>query len=89
MVSAHTVSVSYGAQQVLTDVSLTLDTRARAGLVGANGSGKTTLLRVLSGSEQPESGSIVRSKDSTIAYLPQRTVARVLEYHGYPQRHEL
>ncbi len=44
--------------QALRDISFTLRSGDRLGLVGANGSGKTTLLRALSGIYQPTSGSI-------------------------------
>src|SRR6056297_1503358 len=73
MLSASGIYVSYGAQDVLQDVSLTIDPTTRAGLIGANGSGKTTLLRVLAGEEQPEAGTVIRAKTSTVDYLPQRS----------------
>ncbi|MDA3949711.1 MAG: ABC-F family ATP-binding cassette domain-containing protein [Spirochaeta sp.] len=73
MLSASNVHVSYGAQEVLQEVSLTIDASTRAGLIGANGSGKTTLLRVLAGVEHPEAGTVIRARASTIDYLPQRS----------------
>ncbi len=42
--------------QALHDISFTLRSGDRLGLVGANGSGKTTLLRALSGIYQPTGG---------------------------------
>lgn len=45
---------------VLSDVSGTLDTRKSYALLGANGAGKSTLLRLLSGSELPDRGRILR-----------------------------
>lgn len=44
--------------QALRDISFTLRSGDRLGLVGANGSGKTTLLRALSGIYQPTNGSL-------------------------------
>ena len=73
MLSASNLHISYGAQEVLSGVSLTLDASTRAGLIGANGSGKTTLLRVLAGVEHPEAGTVIRAKASTVDYLPQRS----------------
>ncbi|MCX2564698.1 ATP-binding cassette domain-containing protein [Acetobacter thailandicus] len=44
--------------QALRDVSFSLKTGDRLGLVGSNGSGKTTLLRTLSGIYQPTAGTL-------------------------------
>ena len=44
--------------QALRDISFTMRSGDRLGLVGSNGSGKTTLLRTLSGIYQPASGSL-------------------------------
>lgn len=73
MLSVSEVSVSFGDQPVLSDVSLTLDRSSRAGLVGANGSGKTTLMRILAGEARPDKGSITGSRGLRVAYLPQQS----------------
>jgi len=44
--------------QALRDISFTLRSGDRLGLIGSNGSGKTTLLRALSGIYQPSNGSL-------------------------------
>jgi len=44
--------------QALRDISFTLRSGDRLGLIGANGSGKTTLLRALSGIYQPSNGTL-------------------------------
>ena len=44
--------------QALRDISFTLRSGDRLGLIGPNGSGKTTLLRALSGIYQPASGTL-------------------------------
>lgn len=52
------VGKSFGARQVLRDVSFRLEAGEAAVLVGRSGAGKTTLLRLLAGLEQPEEGEI-------------------------------
>jgi ATP-binding cassette, subfamily F, member 3 len=47
MLQASNLSLSYGSQQVLEDVSIKVTTHSRIGLVGANGGGKSTLLKCL------------------------------------------
>ena len=66
------VSKHYGAQHVLDNVTLTVDTSARLGVVGPNGVGKSTLLRVLAGLDAPDSGHVSRTPTSlTVGYLEQ------------------
>lgn len=52
------VTKRFGGFQALTDVSLTVDTGERLGLIGPNGSGKTTLINCISGVLRQDAGSI-------------------------------
>lgn len=52
------VSVAYGSQPVVRDISLTLSTGAIGCLLGPSGCGKTTLLRAIAGFEPVSSGEI-------------------------------
>ncbi|MFY0542579.1 ribosomal protection-like ABC-F family protein [Brevibacillus sp. H7] len=72
LAAAQHVSKSYGADPVLTDVTIEIKTGDRAGIVGPNGAGKTTLCKLLAGLEQPDQGEIFRAKGTVWAYLPQR-----------------
>lgn len=74
IVSARNLSKSYGPQALFTDISLTVRTRERVGLLGANGAGKSTLLRVLAGLEAADSGTIDRRRGARILYLAQEPV---------------
>lgn len=74
-VSLEHVSLSFGDRPVLSDVGLTLSSGSKVALTGANGSGKTTLMRIIVGETQPDSGSVVRSRDSVVSYLPQSGLA--------------
>ncbi len=66
------VQKSYGADPVLTDVTMEIKAGERAGIVGPNGAGKTTLFKLLAGLEQPDQGEIHRARGTVWAYLPQR-----------------
>ncbi|WP_010161845.1 ABC transporter ATP-binding protein [Sphingomonas sp. PAMC 26617] len=46
---------------VLNNVSITFPTGRNVGVLGLNGAGKSTLIRLLSGTEMPDRGKIVRS----------------------------
>src|ERR1700712_4625235 len=49
---------SYGATRALDDVSLSVPVGESLALVGRNGAGKSTLVRMLTGLDQPDSGSV-------------------------------
>ncbi|NLM86392.1 MAG: ABC-F family ATP-binding cassette domain-containing protein [Clostridiales bacterium] len=67
---AH-VAKSFGTDEVLKDVSFSVQTGERIGLVGTNGSGKTTLLRILNQELQADEGVISYAKNIKIGYLTQ------------------
>ncbi len=67
---AH-VAKSFGTDEVLRDVSLTVKDGERIGLVGVNGSGKTTLLRILHGDLQADEGVVSFARGIKIGYLTQ------------------
>ncbi|MET0240242.1 MAG: ABC transporter ATP-binding protein [Sphingobium sp.] len=50
-----------GDRTVLNDISFTLDRGEKLGVLGRNGAGKSTLVRLVSGAEQPTSGSVTRT----------------------------
>ncbi|GAA0396475.1 hypothetical protein GCM10010357_16970 [Streptomyces luteireticuli] len=60
---AHDIVRILGTRRVLDGVCLTASPGHRIGLIGENGVGKTTLLRVLAGTDEPDSGSVVRPPD--------------------------
>ncbi len=72
LLSAQAVSKSFGAQQVLRDLSLTIHDSDRVGLIGRNGSGKSTLLRILAGLMEPDGGFTTRAQGIRVALLEQQ-----------------
>ena len=65
------VSKSFGAFELLEDISLGMEEGARLGIVGANGCGKTTLLKIIAGIEEYDRGSIYLAPFTDIEYLDQ------------------
>jgi len=74
IVSASNLAMSYGVQDVFSDISFAVPRQAKIALVGPNGSGKTTLLRLIAGHETPTKGRIHSARKARIAYLPQQAV---------------
>ena len=54
------------------NLSLTVSTGDRLGVVGVNGTGKSTLLRVLAGSAEPEAGVVRRNRGLRVGFLDQQ-----------------
>jgi ATP-binding cassette subfamily F protein 3 len=67
-----TVALSFGADEVLTDVSAIVRPGDRVALVGRNGAGKTTLLRILAGELQPDRGEVSLPAGTRVALHDQR-----------------
>jgi ATP-binding cassette subfamily F protein 3 len=65
------LSIAYGAEVILQDVSVQLEAGQRLAVVGANGSGKSSLLRVISGELTPAKGTVSLAPRTRAAYLPQ------------------
>ncbi|MED4203819.1 ABC-F family ATP-binding cassette domain-containing protein [Neobacillus mesonae] len=63
----------YGADLILSNIKLELQSRDRVALVGRNGAGKSTLLKIIAGNLSYDGGEIIKPKDVTIGYLAQNT----------------
>src|SRR5690606_24255791 len=63
----------FGAELILSNIKLEIQTNDRIALVGRNGAGKSTLLKIIAGHLSYDSGQIVKPKDVTIDYLAQNT----------------
>jgi ATP-binding cassette subfamily F protein uup len=74
VVDLENVSVAYGDQVILHDVTWRIAPGERTGVIGINGAGKSTLLGLVAGTVQPTSGRVKRGKTVKIAVLDQRLV---------------
>ena len=72
MISVDNLTVSFGGWDLFKDISLLVNPKDRIGLVGKNGAGKSTLLKVIAGEQPATSGTVTRSGDVTVGYLPQQ-----------------
>ncbi len=59
MITIKNLNKSYGKQQVLHDINLTLEQGQCIGFVGPNGCGKTTLMNCILGLVTPQSGEVL------------------------------
>lgn len=72
LITVKNLAVSYGANVVLRDVSLTLEKGEIVTIVGPNGSGKTSLFRSIIGANAVAKGDINLRPGLKIGYVPQR-----------------
>jgi ATP-binding cassette, subfamily F, member 3 len=71
VVEVSGLSKSFDPKQVLNDVSFTIDRGDRIALVGVNGAGKSTLIRLLSGQDNPTSGTLKLGHNVLAEYFAQ------------------
>ena len=71
VIETRDISKSLGDRLLFEGVSFTVPKGAIVGIIGANGMGKTTLFRLLSGSEQPDSGDIRLGETVQLAHVDQ------------------
>ena len=71
MLQINDLTLSFGDQELLSDVSFNIHSNERIGLVGRNGSGKTSLFKLITGELHPDSGRIMIPKNYTVGYLKQ------------------
>ena len=73
MLTIAGLSKAFGGRQLFDDVSLTLQSGERVGLVGPNGAGKSTLLKIILGHEPPDAGEVTFIRGTRFGYLPQES----------------
>jgi ATP-binding cassette, subfamily F, member 3 len=64
---------SFGANLILSNIKLEIQSNDRVAIVGRNGAGKSTLLKIIIGDLSYDSGDIIFPKDRTMGYLAQDT----------------
>ena len=71
VIEAQGLSKSFGDKHLFKDLSFTLPPGGIVGVIGPNGAGKTTLFKLITGKEQPDSGSIAIGETVKLGYVDQ------------------
>jgi ATP-binding cassette subfamily F protein uup len=71
VIDADRVTVRLPDKDLFSQLSATISTGDRVGVVGINGSGKSTLLKVLAGDVKPDAGEVRRGRGAHISVLEQ------------------
>lgn len=71
LVSVDDITLSYGEQAVVKDLSFEINQGDFLVMIGENGAGKTTVVRSLLGELKPRDGEISKADHLKIGYVPQ------------------
>jgi ATP-binding cassette ChvD family protein len=71
VISFKNLSKAFGDKLLIDDLSFELPPGGIVGVIGPNGAGKTTLFRMITGQEEPDSGSITVGDSVKLGYVDQ------------------
>jgi ATP-binding cassette ChvD family protein len=71
VIEVEHLSKGYGDRLLIDDLSFSLPRAGIVGIIGPNGAGKTTLFRMITGGEQPDSGTVKVGETVQLSYVDQ------------------
>ena len=71
VIEVNSISKGFGDRLLIDDLSFRLPQGGIVGIIGANGAGKSTLFKMLTGQEQPDTGSIEFGETVQLSYVDQ------------------
>ncbi|HWK59295.1 MAG TPA: energy-dependent translational throttle protein EttA [Parapedobacter sp.] len=71
VIEAQGVSKAYGDKLLFENLSFSLPPAGIVGIIGPNGAGKTTLFRLITGQEQPDTGTFRVGETAVLGYVDQ------------------
>jgi len=71
VIEAEAVRKAYGNNLLIDDLNFKLPPGGIVGVIGPNGAGKTTLFRMITGQEQPDSGTLRVGETVNLGYVDQ------------------
>ena len=67
----NNITFEFGSRIIVEEATWHIHPGERIGLIGYNGTGKSTLLKLFAGEYSPSSGTVERSRSTSIGYLHQ------------------
>ena len=77
LIDIEHLTLGYGEHIVLKDVTLTIRSGDRVGVLGVNGAGKSTLIKAIAGTLEPMSGTLRRGQGLVIGYFAQHQLEQL------------
>ena len=76
VVEVEGISKSFDGRLLYENLTFTVPPTAIVGIVGPNGAGKTTLFRMMTGEQQPDTGTVTLGESVKVAYVGQIQIGR-------------
>lgn len=73
LINCQAITRTQGERTLFNDLSFTLESGDRLGIIGPNGSGKSTLLKVIAGIDKPDAGERITKKRLRASLVSQET----------------
>lgn len=77
LIDLENVALGYGEKRILSDVTLSVRSGERIGVLGVNGAGKSTLIKAIAGTLAPFAGSIRPGQGLVIGYFAQHQLEQL------------
>jgi len=71
LLQLNDIHKSYGARVILEDATASFLENQKIGVIGRNGAGKSTLCKIITGHEEADRGTLIRSTELRLSYLEQ------------------
>lgn len=71
LISINNLCKSFGQDEILKNIKMTVNEKCRYGLIGVNGAGKSTLLKIITDELPFDSGELVKKPELSLGYLAQ------------------
>ncbi len=71
LLQVNNLHKNYGAHVVLDGAGASFMENQKVGVIGRNGAGKSTLCKIITGHEEADAGTLVKSQDLRLSYLEQ------------------
>lgn len=71
LISLQNISISYGTDILLDDITLQIQKGERISLLGRNGAGKSTFMKIINNQVTPDKGDIICDSNLKVSILPQ------------------
>ncbi|MDD6729030.1 MAG: ABC-F family ATP-binding cassette domain-containing protein [Eubacteriales bacterium] len=73
VLDVQNLTLSFGENELFSNISFDIKEREKVGFVGVNGVGKTSLFKIITGEYLPDSGNCFISKNVKLGYMQQHT----------------
>lgn len=73
ILDVQNLTLSFGENELFSNVSFTVKEKEKVGFAGVNGAGKTSLIKIITGEYTPDSGACYISKNVRLGYMQQHT----------------